>query len=208
MSPSIVRTLKILLLSVVALVGTRLITSDSLAQADPSWLRSWNEAVANRPDSMSSSGRVAPEDEPGIPMVIEGRVVDPDGSAAGGVVVHVYHRDQDGFDFGPGDNALTTWRLQGWVKTDGDGRFRLQTIRPGTDHMGREGAHIHITLESDDYGRQWAPTVFLSDDPLLTETQRRRSREAGEFGWVREVRTTDGVQYVSVNLQLKERADF
>ena len=157
---------------------------------------------------MKSSGRIASENEPGIPFVIHGRVFRPDGKPADGVVVHAYHRDHDGFEFGPNDDSVTTWRLQGWVQTDAEGRFELQTIRPAPDHLGREGAHIHFTLESSDFGRQWAPKVFLSDDPLVTANQRRRSKDAGEFAWVLEVQTVDGVQNVDVRIRLKEEPDF
>jgi protocatechuate 3,4-dioxygenase beta subunit len=157
---------------------------------------------------MTSSGRIAAEHEPGMPLVVHGEVAAPDGTPAGGVVVHAYHRDRDGFDFGPDDDALTTWRLQGWVATDVDGRFEFRTIRPAPDHLGRDGAHIHFTLESAAFGRQWAPTVFFADDPRVTADERRRSREAGELGWVRDVDVVDGVQHVDVRIRLKETADF
>ena len=178
------------------------------AQADPFWLKSWNEAQAGRPASISPAGRIAAADEPGMPLSIHGQVFEPDGNVAGGVVVHAYHRDHDGFDFGPNDDTLTTWRLQGWVRTNELGRFEFQTIRPAPDHLGREGAHIHFTLESAEYGRQWGPKVFLSDDPLVTADQRRRSKEAGEFGWVLEVEESDGTQSIDVRIRLNESADF
>jgi protocatechuate 3,4-dioxygenase beta subunit len=63
-------------------------------------------------------------------------------------------------------------------------------------------------LVSDEFGRQWAPTVYLADDRLVTADQRRRSKEAGSFGWVREVGAADGVQQVDVRIRLKEQADF
>jgi protocatechuate 3,4-dioxygenase beta subunit len=158
---------------------------------------------------MGSAERIAPEGEPGAPIVVHGQVFEPDGrTAASEVVVHAYHRDQHGFDFGQDDGALTTWRLQGWAKTDAHGRFEFQTIRPAPDHLGRDGPHIHFTLESARFGRQWAPTVFFADDPLVPDNERRRSREAGEFGWVREVTAVDGVEHVDVKLRLKSEADF
>lgn len=190
------------------LVGTACAPPESQGQVDPFWLRSWNEAQESRPSTMTSGGRIAGESEPGKPLIIHGQVFEPDGTPADGVVVHAYHRDRDGFDFGPDDDSLTTWRLQGWVETDAEGRFEFHTIRPAPDHLGREGAHIHFTLESNDYGRQWAPTVYFADDPLVSSDQRRRSREAGEFGWVQEVETNNGVQHVHVRIRLKEKADF
>ena len=196
------------LISVLILVGATLAPDESLGQVDPSWLINWNEAQERRPVTMTSSGRIAPENEPGIPMIIHGWLFDPDGASAGGIVVQAYQRDSDGFEFGPNDDTLTTWKLQGWVETDAEGRFEFKTIRPAPDHLGREGAHIHFTLESVDFGRQWAPKVFLSDDELVTADQRRRSEEAGEYGWVLEVQTVDSVQHVNVRIRLKEKADF
>jgi len=182
---------------------------DSLAEVDPFWLRSWTEAQASRPQLIPSSGRIAAKNEPGTPLMVHGKVVLPDGrTPAKGVVVHAYHRDRDGFDFGPNDSALTTWRLQGWVKTDAEGRFEFQSIRPAPDHLGREGSHVHFTVESEQFGRQWAPMLFFADDPRVTESQRRQSREAGDFGSVREVSVVDGVQQVEVRIRLKAKADF
>ena len=202
------RILPTLLSGVLVFSMTALTATESLGQVDPSWLNSWNEANESRPKTLASSGRIATEDEPGTPLVIHGSVVTPDASPAGGVIVHAYHRDHDGFDFGPNDNTTTTWRLQGWTKTDAEGRFEFQTIRPAPDHLGREGAHIHFTLESEAFGRQWAPKVFFTDDPLVTEDQRRRSFSAGDFSWIREARTVDGVQHIDVHIQLDPQGDF
>ncbi|MEM1271462.1 MAG: hypothetical protein AAGI08_15565, partial [Bacteroidota bacterium] len=158
--------------------------AESTGQVDPDWLRSWNEAVEQRPKTLTSQSRIAAKREPGTPFSIRGQVVGPSGEALGGVMVHAYHRDEAGFDFGDRDNELTTWRLQGWAVTDEAGWFEFATVRPGTDHLGREAAHVHFTLVSETYGRQWAPKVSLGDDPLVTDAQRQRSRDAGDFATV------------------------
>ena len=193
----------ILVLAVMALAST-----ESRGQADPDWLKSWNEAQAKRPATMTSRVKIGAEDEPGIPLIIRGKVLESNGTPASGVVVHAYHRDSEGLDFGPNDNTLITWRLQGWVQTDPEGQFEIETIRPAPDHLGREGSHIHFTLDSHQFGRQWAPTVYLADDPRVTEELRQRSKEAGHLGWVRDVNIADGVQHINVNFRLKESADF
>jgi protocatechuate 3,4-dioxygenase beta subunit len=186
-----------------------LTTRQSQAEADPFWLRSWNEAQQRRPDQLTSSGRIAPAAEPGTPMVIRGQVFKPDGrTPAPHVVVHAYHRDRDGFDFGPNDRALTTWRLQGWVRTDDSGRFEFRTIRPAPDHMGRDAAHVHFTLVSTEFGRQWAPTVYFSDDPPRLAKGTAESAEAAEFGRVRPVRMVGKTQETDLKIRLKEKGDF
>jgi len=195
------------LLVVFALTGCN--TSGSAAQVDPYWLRSWEKAQETRPTAMTSSSRIATSSEPGTPFVIKGRIFGPDDrTPAADVVVHSYHRDTMGFDFGPNDSALLTWRLQGWAKTDAEGRFEFHTIRPAPDHLGREAAHFHFTLESPTYGRQWAPIMFLADDPLVTARQRQQSAASGDFGSVRDVALVDGVAQIDVRIRLAEKADF
>lgn len=175
---------------------------------DPFWLASWNEAVELRPTVLDSHGVMVANDEAGTKMVIQGLVIDPYGNAAEGVIVHAYHRDNQGFDFGYMDKDFTTWRIQGWVITDQQGRFTFDTIRAAPDHLGREGGHIHFTTISEEYGRQWALKAYFSDDKLLTQRQKEISRKAGKFGAIREVvKTTDG-ELINVAIKLKAKPDF
>lgn len=202
------KPLKLLYASLFVTAGA-LCASYTLGKVDPYWLRSWNEAQKTRPEVMHSQGRIAQPFEPGNPLVIHGQVFEPDGhTPAADVVVHAYHRDTHGFDFGLDDNELTTWRLQGWVVTDTEGRFEFETIKPAEDHLGRDGPHVHVTLESKEYGRQWAPTLFFEDDSLLSNEARRQSAKAGEFGWVMKVDMVDGVQHVAARIRLREEGDF
>lgn len=182
--------------------------SQSWAQVDPAWLRAWNEALENQPQEITSTGRIASEAEPGVPFVIRGVLVEPNGAPAAGVLIHAYQRDRDGLEFGPEDNPLTTWRLNGWARSDADGRFEFKTIRPAPDNLGREAAHIHFTLVSQEYGRQWAQKVFLGDDPLVPVRERGSSEKAGEFGWVKEPQEKGGVQSIEIKIRLNAKADF
>ncbi|MEM6938077.1 MAG: hypothetical protein AAF552_16605 [Pseudomonadota bacterium] len=180
----------------------------SSADVDPAWLASWQEAQKQRPQRLPNSGRIAPAEEPGSPLLIQGLVLNPNGSPASGVAVHAYHRDSAGYEFGKDQKASKTWRLQGWVKTDSAGVFRFETIRPAADHLGREPGHIHFTLDSAEFGRQWAPKVFFSDDPQVSTALRKKSDKAGDLGNVRAVKMVDEVQTVGVRFKLKRKADF
>lgn len=192
-----------LLLLAIAFAG-----SQAWAQIDPAWLASWRIAEEQQPANITSTGRIAPEHQSGTPLVIFGLVTSPDGEPERGVLVHAYHTDELGLELGDEDHPRATWKYQGWVRTDEDGQFHLQTIRPAPERSGRSGAHVHFTLVSEKYGRQRAPTAFLGDDPLVTDDQRQRSKAFGRFGSVREVRTEFGAQYIKVNLRLKDSADF
>lgn len=178
------------------------------AQADPAWLRMWNEAQTHRPEELDAEARIAPEGEPGPPLVIHGAVVEPDGrTPAAGVVVFAYQTDADGVYSGPGKPGRP-WRLQGWVRTDDEGRFAFRTIRPAPYPSRTEPAHVHLFVETQRFGRQWTQELHFADDPLLSADDRRASEGAAPFQNVLAVRTTDGVQHVDFRVRLKPQGDF
>jgi protocatechuate 3,4-dioxygenase, beta subunit len=180
----------------------------ALAQVDQDWLRMWNEAQTHRPAELGAVVRIAPAAEPGTPLVVEGRVFEPDGTLpAAGVVVFAYQTDRDGIYFNR-ERPGSPWRLQGWARTDADGRFELRTIRPGPYPGRRVPAHIHFSFESPTYGRQWSDSLRFADDPLLSDREKQESAAAGRFGAVCAVRTEDGVAHVRYAVKLKPKPDF
>jgi hypothetical protein len=191
-----------------ALGLTTMLASVAPGQVDPQWLRLWEEAQRHRPAGVDSTARLAPPDEPGTPLIVHGQVFSPHGKApAPGVVVFAYQTDRDGLYFRDGKPG-SPWRLQGWARTDEEGRFELRTIRPGPYPDRRVPAHIHLTLTSPVYGRQWTPSLLFADDPLVTPEERERSASAGRFGRVRKVGMREGVAHVEVFLKLKSGPDF
>jgi protocatechuate 3,4-dioxygenase beta subunit len=135
-----------------------------------------------RPENLSSSSILVSQYEPGKPFVIHGQIFKPNGrEVANNVLIHLYHRDHQGFDFGLNDNSLTTWRLQGWAKTNSEGKFEFHTIRPAPDHIGREGGHFHFTVVSTDFGKQWIQKIRFLDDPKISDKEKKQSAAAGQF---------------------------
>ncbi|MGH9382517.1 MAG: hypothetical protein ACRD2Z_18210 [Thermoanaerobaculia bacterium] len=191
-----------------ALLVATLLAPATGAQVDPEWLRMWTEAQTHRPADLDSTGRIAPEGEPGTPLVIHGRVVAPDGrTPVPGVTVFAYQTDEAGVYFGP-DKPGRPWRLQGWVVTDATGRFELRTIRPGAYPGRRIPAHVHLSVETPEHGRQWTEELRFADDPMVTTQERRRAADRGRLGGVRPVRRVDGVHHVSFAIRLKPEGDF
>jgi protocatechuate 3,4-dioxygenase beta subunit len=140
--------------------------------------------------------------------VVHGQVLSPDGKTpAAGIVVFAYQTDRDGIYFSE-ERPGSPWRLQGWARTDEKGRFELRTIRPGPYPDRGVPAHIHLTLDSPVYGRQWTPSVLFADDPLVTSGQKAHSAAAGRLGRVRDVRVVEGVAHVEVFLKLESAPDF
>jgi len=190
--------------AVVAIAPRRLeaAASTALAAQDLEFLRAWERAQQARPSSLSPTARIAPAGEPGVPLVVHGRMFQRDGrTAASGIVVFAYHTDRTGIYDAP-SNGPHSWRLRGWAKTGGDGRFEFTTIRPGAYPGRREPAHIHVGIQGPGIARFWTGGILFDDDPLVTEALRAESTRAGQFGEVRTVTVRDGVQHVDFNMRV------
>jgi protocatechuate 3,4-dioxygenase, beta subunit len=120
------------------------------------------------PDDAPSSIVVAGPEEPGQRFVVTGRVLDGNRPLAG-ISIYVFHTDADGRYARSGVNNDENARLHGAMRSDAEGRYRFETIRPkGYD---REPAHVHYVVIAPGY----KPRMFdlwLADDPILQ--QRRK----------------------------------
>ena len=122
------------------------------------------------PDSLSWSARIAPPGEPGAPLRIDGVVRDRGGRPVAGVIVYAYHTDNRGYY---PRSTTRHGRLRGWARSDGEGRYRFDTIRPagypGTDLP----QHIHMHIIEPGRGTYWIGDINFDDDPRLTDAERR-----------------------------------
>ena len=146
--------------SVVALI-TLLVTTSTLAAQDVQYIRAIERAQQQRPTTLSHVGRIAPEAEPGSPLLVQGQLLNMDGSPAAGAVVFAYQTDRGGIYDKP-ENGPHSWRLRGWVKAGPDGRFTFQTIRPGSYPNSNNPPHVHFTAFQSDGGRYHAGELQLS----------------------------------------------
>lgn len=129
---------------------------------------------AGMPEKLTSKARIAPADEPGEPLTIEGVVTDRDGRPAEGIVVYAYHTDASGIY--PGGDTRHG-RLRGWALTDRDGRYRFETIRPAAYPGRTVPQHVHMHVVEPGYATYWIDSIVFSDDPLLSEADRRDARD-------------------------------
>lgn len=168
---------------------------------DVEYLQALERAQHHRPRVLSSKGRIAPAGEPGTPLVIHGRVFQEDGrTPAPDMIVFAYHTDAAGHYDVP-SSAPHSWRLRGWAKTDAEGRFEFATIRPAPYPNRRTAAHVHLTVEGRGVPQQFTDLKFAGD-PLLTDAERLESAQAGRFGSVRPIETSDGVPHVTLEIRL------
>jgi protocatechuate 3,4-dioxygenase beta subunit len=157
------------------------------------------------PAEIPSAIRLVPDGEPGVPMRISGRVLDGSGRARAGVVVYAYQTDHAGIYPRParrlGREAMRHGRLRGWVRSDAQGRYAIDTIRPGS-YPGEEVAeHVHMHVLEPGCFTYYIDDVQFLDDPKLSMEERRAARGIGGNGLLQPV-MADGVWQVERDIVL------
>lgn len=184
-----------------ALSATALVTAfrpPVTSAQDREFVRALEAAQRERPATLTSKARIAPESEPGDPLVVHGRTVAEDGtSPVAGAVVFAYHTDRDGLY--NRRRAAHSWRLRGWAQSAPDGSFQFTTIRPGGYPGSNIPQHIHLQIFLPDGRRYWAEELRFADDPRLP---------ADERGGACQVRREGGVQHVDFTFRLNPRNKF
>lgn len=128
------------------------------------------------PDSLTSSARITPDDEPGERMQIRGTVRDEFGNTIPGVIVYAYHTNAAGL-YPPDDRfkdqaAYRHGRLRGWVITDDRGKYSFDTIRPAGYPDSDLPAHVHMHIIEVGRCTYYIDDLLFDDDPRLTQQQR------------------------------------
>lgn len=110
-------------------------------------------------------------DRPGPKIEISGTVYKRDGvTPAAGVVLYVYHTDQQGIypkdrnSKGPGSRH---GYIRGWIKTDTTGRYRFYTLVPASYPNSNNPKHIHVIVKEPGKTEYWIDDFYFADDPLL-----------------------------------------
>lgn len=135
------------------------------------------------PADISSITRIAPEREPGEALRIVGVVRDASGAPAPGIIVYAYQTDARGI-YPPGVDSSDpevrrNGRLRAWAKTDEQGRYQFDTIRPGSYPNSRNPQHVHMNILEPGRCTYYIDDLMFDDDPLLTPPHRRTPGRGG-----------------------------
>ncbi len=127
------------------------------------------EAPANAPSRVV----VAAADEPGERLVVSGRTLDG-GQPVAGVSVFVFQTDAEGRYSKEltGNDAELDPRLHGAMRTDANGAYEYETIRPG--HYDNNAAHVHYLVRAPGYKPLLLDLWFEDDPELLARRQAGR----------------------------------
>lgn len=161
------------------------------------------------PSSPPTSARIAPPGEPGEPMRIEGVARDRAGKPAPGIVVYAYQTDAKGI-YPPArtSNAYANRHglLRGWAKTDTNGRYRFDTIRPAGYPNSNIQQHVHMHIIEPGCCTYYIDEMVFTDDPRLTpEVRRNVSEGRGGNGVVTPKKDASGTWIVTRDIVLGER---
>jgi protocatechuate 3,4-dioxygenase beta subunit len=161
------------------------------------------------PASFGSPARIAPIGQQGERLHLRGRVIDPSGKPAAGVIVYAYHTNSAGIY--PSDSALRDTsaarhgKLRGWARSNERGEYEFDTIRPGPYPGRRDPQHIHMHVIEPQRCTYYIGNVEFTDDPRLTPALRARSGLLrGGSGVVNPVRDAGGVWQASRDIHLGE----
>lgn len=135
--------------------------------------------------------------ETGPKLIVQGTIYKKDGKTpAPGVILYIYHTDQNGIY--PTKGNETGWDkrhgyLRGWIKTDATGKYTFYTLKPAAYPDNKIPAHIHATLKEPDTNAYWIDEYLFEDDPYLTKEERSRQEKRGGNGIISLSKGKNGV---------------
>lgn len=130
--------------------------------------------------------------ESGPRLAVNGTVFNTDGSPAAGVIIYIYHTDQQGVYPMKGDEIGWAKRhdyLSGWMKTNEKGEYKFFTLKPASYPGSRNPAHIHVTIKEPGNNEYWIDEYLFDDDPYLTQEERKRLLNRGGSGIINTIDT-------------------
>ena len=140
-------------------------------------------------------------------MKISGRVYKADGvTPYPNVLIYVYHTDAAGKYSKDGkERGVQKWhgRHHGWMKTDKDGNYTINSIRPAQYPSNEFAAHIHSTIKEPGKKPYWINDFVFKDDPLVNDAYRASQKSAGGDGVV-DLKLVEGRWEGKRNITLKD----
>jgi len=146
---------------------------------------------------------IATLNEPGERLVVNGRVFASDGvTPLAGASVYAYHTDAKGY-YSPGTNDNRNPRLRGYMRTDAEGRYEFNTIKPGPYPNSRIPAHIHYVVTAPGHSERIFEIVFEGDPFLDDRVRQDAAKEWSGFSIRRLDKDGQGVLRCTQDIKLQ-----
>lgn len=150
---------------------------------------------AGMPKDLSWQTTIADAKEAGERMEISGTIYQKDGKTpAAGVILYVYHTDVKG-EYKPSltqTHARRHGHLRGWMKTDAQGHYKFNSIRPAAYPNQRFAAHVHPIIKESTKNEYWIDEYQFEGDPLLTQKDRDNAENRGGSGIIKLTKNEKG----------------
>jgi protocatechuate 3,4-dioxygenase beta subunit len=123
--------------------------------------------------------------EPGKKIKVVTTVKNQAGKALPGALVYLYQTDSRGWYAADAPHVLVNEgdyrhaRLFGYVKTDKNGQFELQTVKPSGYPQSDLPAHIHVQVMKEGYRVLQIEFLFQDDERLKGEVLNRAIVDGG-----------------------------
>ena len=158
------------------------------------------------PAQIAARTRIGTAQEPGQAMLVSGRVRDARGRAVAGVVVYAYQTNDKGIyptrGAPTGAGANRHGLLRAWARTDAQGRYWFDTVRPagypGTDIP----QHIHMHVIEPGRCTYWIDDILFRDDERLSAQQARQHDRGRGGSGIAMPQRREGVWQVSRDIEL------
>ena len=140
------------------------------------------------PATLTSIMRITNQSEAGAKLIISGTIFKADGKTPyPDVILYAFHTDSKGYYSKNGTETGVQkihGRLHGWCKTDKNGYYEIQTIRPARYPDNTIPAHIHAVVKTSS-GQIYRITEFVfKDDDLVDEKYISSLTDVGGTGVV------------------------
>ncbi len=148
-----------------------------------------NCCFANMPKQLTSTMVILSDDPNGEKMVLSGTIYKKDKlTPYPNVILYAYHTDTKGeYSKKGNEKGVQKWHgsHHGWCKTDKNGNYKIETIRPASYPGRTDPAHIHsaVKIAGNEIPIYITDFVF-KDDPLLPKTQQNKFSYQGGTGIV------------------------
>jgi protocatechuate 3,4-dioxygenase beta subunit len=174
---------------------TALCSGEASHQAERGVVRSQDEAA---------KAVIASKGEPGEPLIVTGKVYAADGATPlAGATVYVYQTDARGYYGANESRDSTSPRLRATMRTDAEGRYEFQTIKPGSYPGTKNPAHIHYVVSAPGHKEKVFEIIF-QDDPNVTDRIRAdAAREESAYSIKRLDKDRQGVMRCMQDVMLR-----
>ena len=122
-----------------------------LAAATVGWLHVSAQTPKQAPPGAPSSGRMTPSGEPGPALHVSGVVVGTDGKPVSGASIYAYQTDAEGYYGVKPVSDNQNPRLKLFLRSDANGGWSFDTIRPGSYPASKVPSHIHFVVSASGF---------------------------------------------------------